>query len=1024
MRHPYCVPSAYRFWIAPGVILLSACAEAPPVVGPEAPRAVAISISPDSANLVFLGETATFTATITDQYGAALADTVTWVTDAPEVFGVSSNGVVTALANGDGTVSASYEALSANATVTVNQTPTKVEVVSGEDQEALPGSTLPNPFVVRVLDRGAAPIAAITVFFSPADGHGSTDPSSIETDETGEAATKWTLGSKVGPQLMTVSVPDGPRVRATASGTMGSAIEIVSGDRQRALPGNALPEPVVVRVLDRDGDPFPGTTVLFTPETTAGTAAPDSVVTDGAGEAPTIWTLGDSVGPQVVTASVPSGPTMQIMATGLTGVGICDRTLQVQWAIMQATDRRDCADVTAHQLNRITHLGWYSGSYLSGISQLYDDDLSGLTSLETLSFRYNDFTTLPTRIFADLRSLRLLSLNQNAHLSELPSDLLAGLSTLAYVSVRGTDLETLPDGLFSDLPNLTTLDVSSNKLQTLPTAIFSGLYSLDTLKIHNNPIRELPEGIFGDLSNLRSLNAIARYDSTAVDHSMQIADTLVAPLAFPINLAEYGEQRGIRPNIGLPLQTTTPTPIASLRRAPLFAEELPPHLLSGLTSLETLSLGGWFTSVPAGAFVGLSSLRSLTLTGPINSIEDGAFAGLAGLQSLSLSGHLQLLPAQALADLTTLETLLLGLPLAMVNGNDFANLSTLQSLFIRNSEMDQLPAHVFSELRQLRFLQLRSNNRLATIHRDALAGLSNMDYIQLFSNAITSLPQGVFADLQNMRYLWLDGNLLTSVPDGVLSKLSSLEQLALGEHIANVSPNAFEGLPKLDVLWLYSTRLSDLPPGVFSGLGNLRFLWLERYDGFAPIDFPEDFFSGLTKLRSIRIYGHVGEIPPGLFGGLSDLYELYLLYNRIVELPVGTFVGLANLERLTLCHNPGADFPLLLELQRSDTTDLSAPSPATVEVQLAVGAPFDIDVEISAPGATLSSATATITKGTATSDGIVVTRNENHSGAVWVSLSKVSRTPVESCYYLTHPSLDNPYVGLDVVLGDSIALFK
>ena len=136
---------------------------------------------------------------------------------------------------------------------------------------------------------------------------------------------------------------------------------------------------------------------------------------------------------------------------------------------------------------------------------------------------------------------------------------------------------------------------------------------------------------------------------------------------------------------------------------------------------------------------------------------------------------------------------------------------------------------------------------------------------------------------------------------------------------------------------------------------------------------------------------------------LSD--ELYLLNNRIAELPAGTFVGLANLERLTLCHNPGADFPLLLELQRSDTTDLSAPGPATVKVQLAVGAPFDIGVEISARGATLSSSTATITKGTATSDGIVVTKNGNHSGVVWVSLSKVGKTPVQSCYYLTHPSL-------------------
>lgn len=55
------------------LMVLAGCGE----TEPDPPRAAAIAISPASAKLVSIGETATFTATVTDQYGDAFNATVT-----------------------------------------------------------------------------------------------------------------------------------------------------------------------------------------------------------------------------------------------------------------------------------------------------------------------------------------------------------------------------------------------------------------------------------------------------------------------------------------------------------------------------------------------------------------------------------------------------------------------------------------------------------------------------------------------------------------------------------------------------------------------------------------------------------------------------------------------------------------------------------------------------------------------------------------------------------------------------------
>ena len=164
--------SAHRTMVlTAGLVALANCG-GDSSTAPVPLRATAISISPPSATLEFIGATETFTAAIADQNGAAFAGAVAWSSNQPEVFTVNGTGVVTAVTNGSGTVQASLGSLGATATVTVAQVVSAIEVVSGDGQSGLTGDALPEPVVVRVMDSGGAPVAETTVTFEPGEGHG------------------------------------------------------------------------------------------------------------------------------------------------------------------------------------------------------------------------------------------------------------------------------------------------------------------------------------------------------------------------------------------------------------------------------------------------------------------------------------------------------------------------------------------------------------------------------------------------------------------------------------------------------------------------------------------------------------------------------------------------------------------------------------------------------------------------------------------------------------------------------------
>lgn len=95
-------------------------------------------------------------------------------------------------------------------------------------------------------------------------------------------------------------------------------VEAVAGPALLGPAGLLLPDPIEVRVFGSDNQELPGATVTFS-AANGGSVNPATATTDGNGVAGTRWTLGQTAGPNVLTATAASGVSTTITATATAG---------------------------------------------------------------------------------------------------------------------------------------------------------------------------------------------------------------------------------------------------------------------------------------------------------------------------------------------------------------------------------------------------------------------------------------------------------------------------------------------------------------------------------------------------------------------------------------------------------------------------------------------------------------------------------------------------------------------------------
>ena len=87
-----------------------------------------------------------------------------------------------------------------------NRIPTTPLKISGDDQQAAPGTALEEPFVVEVRDGMDAPFEGVSVTFTVTAGGGTVQPETVLTDENGRVESTLTLGSEATTNTVHVSV--------------------------------------------------------------------------------------------------------------------------------------------------------------------------------------------------------------------------------------------------------------------------------------------------------------------------------------------------------------------------------------------------------------------------------------------------------------------------------------------------------------------------------------------------------------------------------------------------------------------------------------------------------------------------------------------------------------------------------------------------------------------------------------------------------------------------------------------------
>ena len=284
-------------------------------VGTELPDPLVVEVTDAFGNPIE-GVTVTWTAT-----GGGTVSAPSTVTD-----GEGRTSVTRTLGptSGPQTTLASSEGL-AGSPVVFNHTAVAgsaagVGIVSGNEQVAPPGTTLPEPLVVQVVDEDGNPVIGATVNWVETGGDGTLDPTSGSTDANGQASTTWTLGPTTGLNTaLAISGVGQVQFTATAAAGTPSVIRIDSGNGQSGQAGTELDAQLVVQVLDDADTPVSGVEVSWSVESGGGSLSPASGQTDAQGRTATTWTLGPTTGTQQVRAAVEGAGNVRFEATVTAG---------------------------------------------------------------------------------------------------------------------------------------------------------------------------------------------------------------------------------------------------------------------------------------------------------------------------------------------------------------------------------------------------------------------------------------------------------------------------------------------------------------------------------------------------------------------------------------------------------------------------------------------------------------------------------------------------------------------------------
>ncbi|HEU4746938.1 MAG TPA: hypothetical protein VFS56_00445, partial [Gemmatimonadaceae bacterium] len=254
-----------------------------------------VGLRPFADTASAIGDTVHYAATVTDKNGSILVGArPTWTTGDSTVAKVLPDGSVIAKGPGRTIVTVVVGKFVAHSRFIVQQRVASVQVTQPAGDTAF---TIPEggraQLHARALDARGYNIAGLVTSWR-------VDDTTVAALDTAGVLTGRNAGrTAVHARIDGVSGRSGLSV-VTPAATLG----VVAGTDQSGLAGAPLPQAVVVRALDRRGNPVSGKAVEFRLREGQGRVEPASIRTDADGRARATWTLGSYPGRQTLLASV------------------------------------------------------------------------------------------------------------------------------------------------------------------------------------------------------------------------------------------------------------------------------------------------------------------------------------------------------------------------------------------------------------------------------------------------------------------------------------------------------------------------------------------------------------------------------------------------------------------------------------------------------------------------------------------------------------------------------------------------
>ena len=524
---------------------------------------------------------------------------------------------------------------------------------------------------------------------------------------------------------------------------------------------------------------------------------------------------------ELALAAAPAWPSGTTFASLTIPTGICDRTPQVQTALVAAiSGAGNCTAVTATQLAALTSLDLSGDAAALGsspaITALKSGDFADLTELTGLTVDDQSLTALTAGTFTGLGKVTSLNLADNQLTAAgVPAATFTPLAAMTSLDLSGNKFASLTAATFTGLGKVTSLNLADNQLTAagVPAATFTPLAAMTSLDLSGNKFASLTAATFTSLGKVTSLN-LADNQLTAAG----VPAATFAPLALMTSLDLSGNEFASLPDglfSGLSVALTTldvsdqfgndndnsndlatlPLAVSLTLTGSTLRVRVPPGVPADL--MVPLQITG-ATSPPAALTIAeFTQEATATLTASGSDAITAAFDGTPTWPSGSTFTGLTVSPAVIVGICDRTAEVEAGL-LAAIGGNaacasvSKANLQGITSLDL-------------------------SGDGVSALEADDFDGLTALTTLNLSDNELTTVPTDIFAALVKLTSLDLSGNEFSALPAGIFSGLTlSLTSLDLSNQFGNdaTADNEIDSLPlSLTSSWAGGTATVRVPAG-------------------------------------------------------------------------------------------------------------------------------------------------------------------------------------------------------------------